>query len=67
MPFRSVLFGGVDPGTDVAEHSEPEFFRDLNIDQIIDAVTARKDEYDLKPFFFSPLSEIDAIVYRQEV
>lgn len=67
MPFRSVLFGDADAGADVDARVEPEFFRDLNLDQVIRAVVAGKDAYKLMPFFFSPLSEVDAVVYRQDV
>lgn len=67
MPFRSILSGGDEADTDVGEHAQPGYFRDLNIDQIVGKVTAGKDGYDLKPFFFSPLSDLDSVVYRQEV
>ena len=45
----------------------PEFFPDLNCDQIIDAVVAGKDEYNLKPFFYGRLRRVGAIKYRHEV
>ena len=45
----------------------PEFFADLNCDQIVDAITAGKDEYNLKPFFYACLQRIDAIRYRHEI
>jgi DNA mismatch repair protein MutS len=64
--FRSILFSD---GQDVsAETSQgaPEYSSDLNLDQIVEAVTAGRDEYDLKPFFWSSLASIDQIHYRQE-
>lgn len=64
--FESVLYLPGRPG-DGATESEPDFFHDLHLDQIVAAITAGKGEYDLKPFFHSPLSSIDAIHYRQEV
>src|ERR1039458_1519271 len=67
MPFCSILSGYDETDTDAGEHAEPDFFRDLNLDQIVGKVTAGKDGYDLKPFFFSPLSDLDSVVYRQEV
>jgi DNA mismatch repair protein MutS len=45
----------------------PGFFPDLNCDQIVDAVTAGRDEYNLKPFFHACLPRVQAIKYRHEV
>ncbi|MGH7051927.1 MAG: MutS-related protein [Acetobacteraceae bacterium] len=63
--FRSILF--VD-GARVADgRAPPDILGDLNLDQIIEGVTTGREEYDLKPFFYAPLSEANAILYRQEV
>jgi DNA mismatch repair protein MutS len=65
MTFHSILFARIE---DTRETSEaPDFFVDLHLDQIIDAITEGKQEYNLKPFFYTPLNEIDAITYRHEV
>lgn len=47
--------------------SAPDFFTDLNLDQIVASVTAGKDEYHLTAYFHSPLQDADAIVFRQKV
>lgn len=49
------------------EFNEPEYFADLYLDQIIDHITERWNEYNLKPFFYFPLQSIDEIHYRQNV
>ncbi|HEX4014895.1 MAG TPA: hypothetical protein VHX17_13545 [Candidatus Cybelea sp.] len=63
MPFRSILFLDASDSEDVLE---PPYFRDLNLDQIFDAVAARETEFDLRPLFTRALANADAIRYRQE-
>jgi len=65
MPFHSILSEKID---EVIESSDPrEYFVDLNLDQIIESITASKKEYNLKPFFFTPLTDVDSIFYRHEI
>jgi DNA mismatch repair protein MutS len=45
----------------------PAFFIDLNLDQIVAAAIAGKEEYDLNPFFYTPLTSVDGITYRHEI
>ncbi len=45
----------------------PEFFSDLNLDQLVESIVAGHQNAHLQPYFFSPLDDIDAIHYRQEV
>ncbi len=52
----------------VAEHPRtPACFGDLNLDQVIATITGGRDEYDLRPFFHTPLPDVAAIAYRHEV
>lgn len=61
----SVLFPD---GAQPEEPAEaPAFFRDLNLDQIVDTVIAGKDEYRLAPFFSMPLHDPEAVRWRQDV
>jgi DNA mismatch repair ATPase MutS len=69
MTFKSILFKRTD---DFIRNEEPEavmpdFFVDLNLDQIINAITSGKEAYNLNPFFLSPLRDIDEIKYRHEI
>ena len=55
MTFHSILFEGASDTTQKETSDPPSFFTDLNLDQIIDAITLGKDEYNLKPFYFTAL------------
>lgn len=65
--FESIVY---DPGgrrTESAPAGAPEYLRDLNLDQVIDAATAGKEEYDLKPLFYETLTSVETVRYRHEV
>jgi DNA mismatch repair protein MutS len=63
----SILFDSDEERYSAQSAAAPTFFTDLNLDQIIDAVTANWAEYDLKPFFYFSLNRAEAIRYRHEV
>lgn len=65
MAFYSILSEQTDT---VIENPEPEtYFVDLNLDQIIDSITFTRQEYDLKPFYYTPLTDVESIAYRHEI
>jgi DNA mismatch repair protein MutS len=68
MPFQSILF--LDLGEDPSKSRSPEladFRHDLNLDQIIEAITAPFKDYDLAPFYHVRLHDSGTITYRQEI
>jgi DNA mismatch repair protein MutS len=67
MTFHSILFEGASDTIPKETSQAPSFFIDLNLDQIIDAITLGKDEYNLKPFYFTALRDLNTIQYRHEV
>jgi DNA mismatch repair protein MutS len=67
MDFNSILFKGIYESKRIEEVEEPAFFIDLNLDQVINDITDGRQEYALKPFFYSSLHDIDMIKYRQEI
>ncbi|MFP5244943.1 DNA mismatch repair protein MutS [Ochrobactrum sp. BD22] len=46
---------------------EPDFFHDLNLDQLFLNIHATRQEYELPSFFRIPLREREAIIFRQEI
>jgi DNA mismatch repair ATPase MutS len=67
MTFHSILFARTENSVKDETLEAPVFFVDLNLDQIVDAVTAGRQEYNLKPFFYTSLNDTDAVKYRHEV
>ncbi len=62
----SVLSGG-QPAGPPAGVNEPACFADLNLDQLVRSVTAGREEYDLRSFFYASLPSPAQAEYRHEV
>jgi DNA mismatch repair protein MutS len=65
--YCSILFERADDRVLHEGLEPPAFFVDLNCNQIVDALTTGREEYNLKPFFHACLRRVDAVKYRHEV
>jgi len=65
--FESVLFEQPGPGPGADRPEQPEFFADLNLDQVLKSMTAGREQYELEPLFCTPMHDADAVRYRHEV
>ncbi len=65
--FQSILFEQTDGGARIDGLGQPDFFVDLNLDQVLQSMTVGREHYDLKPFFYAPLHETAAVRYRHAV
>ena len=63
----SILFDGARPRPATVHRVAPDCFPDLNLDQVVGAITAEREQYDVEPFFFTPLVDVAPVVYRQDV
>ncbi|PWH15947.1 MAG: DNA mismatch repair protein MutS [Anaerolineae bacterium] len=65
MTFTSILFDQeLPPANDTLP---PACFSDLHLDHLVERITAHKDEYGLKPFFYTLPAKLETILYRQEI
>jgi DNA mismatch repair protein MutS len=67
MSFCSILGQTRDAVLPDKATEVPACFADLNLDQVVDAITSGRDEYDLTPFFYVPLHDAGDIAYRHEI
>ncbi|MDR0445651.1 MAG: hypothetical protein LBH17_01225 [Oscillospiraceae bacterium] len=64
--FHSILFPDAASETEW-NRSEPECFKDLNLDQVLGRIAYKRKDFGLAEFFYTPLRDPKAIVYRQEI
>jgi hypothetical protein len=64
--LQSVLFERPPPDGRVLV-DEPDYFADLNLDRVLAALTAGREQYALEPYFYAPLHDAAAVGYRHEV
>lgn len=65
MTFQSILF---ETSEDRQEPPEaPACFRDLQLDRVVEAITAGREASKLEPFFYGSLRREQAVRYRQDV
>ena len=63
----SILFERPENAAGAEGSEQPPFFADLNLDQVLASMTSGRDEYNLKPLFYTPLHDAGAVGYRHEV
>lgn len=63
MENKSILF----LTEQTLETNEPDFFPDLNLNQVIRKIIRGREEYNLSPYFYTPLGDPESIVFRQRV
>ncbi|MFZ6020940.1 MAG: DNA mismatch repair protein MutS, partial [Chloroflexota bacterium] len=52
----------------VSENAQPPaYFNDLNLNQVVDWLTASKQEYNLKPYYYTAVQDEETIQFRQEI
>lgn len=67
MTFYSILFDKPDNNGHGLLAEAPACFTDLNLDQVIQSITLGKQAYNLEPFFYTSLHDLDTIAYRHKV
>ena len=65
--FGSILFPSALESLRADRRDPPDCLLDLNLDQIITAVVAKRDEEVLRPIFYSPCRNEQVVRYRQAV
>jgi hypothetical protein len=66
MGIRSILFGTFEHAGEPSV-AEPEYFRDLNLDQVVQAATEAAGVPEVTSYFHHPLHDADLVAFRQWV
>jgi DNA mismatch repair protein MutS len=63
----SILFRRAEQAVSGLAVEQPSCFVDLNLDQLVATLTAGRKDYNLEPFLYSLLRDVDDVSYRHEV
>jgi DNA mismatch repair protein MutS len=63
-PAPSVLFAAA---REPQQSDVPSYFADLNLDQVVATLTKGREEYELSPYFYTPVGDAETIRYRHAV
>jgi len=66
MAFKSIMFPDNEKAINVKD-TAPEYFDDLNLDQIIDSILSDKRLEYLRAYYYTPLASGKIIAYRQMI
>jgi hypothetical protein len=67
MEFYSILYDTPQNKRKPENENMPDYFTDLNLDQIFQEILSEKEEYRLEAFYYNSLNDTAAINYRLEV
>ena len=67
MIYKSILYPEIITDNAPKIKETPDYFSDLNLNQIVDAITDGREEFHLKPLFYTTLHNKSEILYRQEI
>ena len=67
MAFFSILYPSSGLHGQPRNQEKPDFFSDLNLDQVFAPILKAKKRYELDSFFYSPLQDLDTSRYRQDI
>ncbi len=66
LTFRGLLYNDSEKN-EILEERQPDFFQDLNLDQIVNNVLKKKGDYGLERIFYNSLKNVDDVIYRQDI
>jgi DNA mismatch repair protein MutS len=66
-PVISILFLRPEDRAATVGAPAPDCFGDLNLDQVVAAITRGREAYALDAYLHAPLTDLDAVAYRHEV
>lgn len=65
--YFSILYDEKPAGKKAELYEGPDFFIDLNLDQVVHDITVKCQDYDLKPYYYVLPGNPSTIRYRQEI